>query len=177
MDMQMLIYIGIAIVAIVIIISLIKGAIKLALFIAVILIVISLIDVFIYGVSPVDQLNAYKTNIKYSSDIAAYTGKIKSSVDSINSLLTSKELASTSIKKLNEEDAKLHNYLNQVKLLNHTQVLNSFHNQFMSYLNTIISTTDNAVKTTNISGKAIQGAEDIINKLKTQINNITSLKK
>jgi hypothetical protein len=177
MDKQILIYLGIALLVVIIIISLIKKAIKLVLFIAIILIVVSLVDVFVYGVSPVEQLNAYKTNIKYGSDITKYTGKIKSSVDTINSLLVSKNFDSNSIKKLNDEDANLYNYLKEVKSLNHTQILNSFHNQFISYLNTIISTTDTAVKTTNISGKAIQGAENIVNKLKTQLNNISSLKK
>lgn len=176
MEANLLIYGGIALLAIIIIVSLIKKAFKLVLFIIGIIVVISLYNIFVKGVSPIEELNAYKTNIQYGKDIAQYTLKIKASTDKIKTIMENKKIDEASLKVLKEENDNLLRYQKDVKELKHSQKLNVFHDSYCGYLNTIVITTDAASKLASSGGKTIQGAEDMLNKLKSGVDNLSALK-
>jgi ABC-type multidrug transport system fused ATPase/permease subunit len=175
MDKEFLILAGLVLMAVIIVVSVIKRAIKLTITIIGIIIIFSLVRIFVYGVSPVEEINAYRTNIKYGKDIAQYTAKIKSSTDKIKAILEAKKYDDASIKELNEENNKLLQYQKEVQALEHTKKLNFFHENYCNYLNTIVSATDATAKIAKAGDKAIQGAEDTINKLKLGLDKLTSL--
>jgi ABC-type multidrug transport system fused ATPase/permease subunit len=176
LDNNLLIYGGIALLAIIVVVSLIKKAFKLILFIASILVLISLYNIFVKGVSPMEEFGAYKTNIQYGKDIAEYTGKIKTSTDKIKIIIEKNKLDETSLNTLKTENANLLMYQKEVKELKHSQKLNVFHDKYCDYLNTIVSTTENAAKLASAGNKTLKGAEDMISKLKTGIDNLSDLK-
>lgn len=176
MDKQILIYAALVLLAAVIVISLVKKAIKLVLTIVAIIVLISLYNIFIRGVSPIDEFNAYKTNIQYGKDIATYTGKIKTSTDKIKDILQNKKTDEVSLKTLKEESDKLHQYQSEVHGLKHTEKLKFFHDNYCGYLDTIVVTTDSAVKLADAGNKTMQGAEDMVNKLKNELDKLSGLK-
>lgn len=176
MEKSTLIFLGLAVLIVLIVISLIKHAIKLVLTIVAVILAFSLFNIFVKGVSPIDEFNAYKTNIQYGKDIAQYTSKIKASVDTIKGIVESKKLDDTNINTLKAENAKLLQYQKEVQELKHTQKLDPFHQQYCGYLNTIITTSDSAVKLATTGGKTIQGAEEILNKFKANVESLASLK-
>ena len=51
-----------------------------------------------------------------------------------------------------------------------------FHDKYTGYLNTIVATTDTAAKLASSGTKALQGAEDMLSKLKVGIDSLTGLK-
>jgi hypothetical protein len=176
MDKSTLIFLGLAIVIVLIIVSLIKNAIKFALTIVAIILAFSLFNIFVKGVSPIEEFNGYKTNIQYGKDVAQYTSKVKTSVDAIKGIVESKKLDEANINTLKAENAKLLQYQKNVQELKHTQKLNLFHEQYCGYLNTIITTSDATVKLATAGGKTMQGAEEILNKFKANVENLASLK-
>lgn len=176
MDNNLLIYGGIILMAFIIVASLIKKAVKLVLTIVSVIIVLSLINIFVLRVSPIEELNGYKTNLQYSRDIAKYTGDIKESVNKIKAVVESKKYDAASRKTTKEENGKLKKYQKEVSELKHTKKLNFFHDKYCQYLNTIVSTTDYTVKVTAGSERTLEGAEEILNKLKTGIDNLSGLK-
>jgi hypothetical protein len=176
LENNLLIYGGIALLAIIIIVSLIKKAFKLVVFVIGIIVVISLYNIFVKGVSPMEEFNAYKTNIQYGKDIAQYTVKVKSSTDKVKTIIENKKFDDASLKTLKEENANLLQYQKEVKELKHSPKLNVFHDSYCGYLNTIVSTTDTAAKLAAGGSKTIQGAEDILNKLKSGVDNLSALK-
>jgi hypothetical protein len=175
-DNQILIYGGLALLAIIIVVSLIKRAFRLILFVAGIIILISLYNIVIKGVSPIDEFNAYRTNIQYGKDIAEYTVKVKGSTNKIKDIVENKKLDEVSLNMLKTENAKLLQYQKEVKELEHSSKLNSFHNSYSGYLNTIVTTTDAAAKLASGGTKTLQGTEDMLSKLKVGIDNLTGLK-
>lgn len=175
MDKELLILGGIILMAIIIVVSVIKKAVKLAITIIAIIVIFSLVRIFVYGVSPMEEINAYKTNIKYGKDIAQYTVKIKSSTDSIKAILESKKFDDASIKSLNEENKKLLQYQKEIQALEHTKKLELFHENYCNYLNTIVAATDATAKIAKVGDKTVQGAEETINKLKLGLDKLTSL--
>lgn len=176
MEKNTLIFLGLAILIVLIIISLIKNAIKFALTIVGIIVAISLFNIFVKGVSPIEEFNAYKTNIQYGKDVAQYTAKIKTSVDTIKNIVESKKLDEAAVTALQAENAKLLQYQQEVQALKHTKKLNLFHDQYCGYLNTIIATSDATVKLATTGGKTLQGAEELLNKFKANLENLASLK-
>jgi hypothetical protein len=176
-DKEMLMFLGLAVLVIIIVISLIKKAVKLAISIVAIIVIFSLVRIFVGGVSPMEEFNAYKTNIKYGSDIAGYTAKIKTSTDAVKDIIESKKYDDESIKKLNEENTKLKQYQTEVKALEHTEKLNTFHDTYCGYVNTIVATTDTTTKLVKAGDKTIQGADELVNKLKAGIADISNIKK
>jgi ABC-type multidrug transport system fused ATPase/permease subunit len=176
LDRELIIYGGLALLAIIIVISFIKKAVKLALFIVGIILVISLYNIFVKGVSPVDELNAYKTNLQYGKAITEYTVKIKTSTDIIKDIIESKKMDEASVNTLNAENAKLIQYQKEVSELKHTEKLNLFHDNYCGYIKTIASTAETATKLAGNGNKTLQGTEDIINKLKAGIDSLSELK-
>jgi preprotein translocase subunit SecF len=176
LESGLLVYGGLILLAIIIVVSLIKKAFKLILFIASIVVLISIYNIFVKGVSPLDELNAYKTDIQYGKDIAEHTVKIKASTDKIKEIIESKKLDEASLNTLKAEDAKLLQYQKEVKELKHSSKLNTFHDSYCGYLNTIVSATDATAKLTSTGNKTFQGAEDMLSKLKLGIDNLSALK-
>jgi hypothetical protein len=176
LDSNLLIYGGLALLAIIIIVSLIKKAFKFVLFIAAIIICMSLYNILIKGVSPIEEFNAYKTNVQYSKNIAEYTVKIKGSTNKIKDIIEDKKLDEASLNMLKTESKNLLQYQKEVKELEHSSKLNFFHDNYCGYLNTIVATTDAAGKLASGGTKTLQGAEDILSKLKVGIDNLSGLK-
>lgn len=176
MDKSLLIIAAIAILALFLVISIVKKAIKLVLFILIIIIGISAVDVFVYGVSPVDEISAYKTNIEYGKDVADLTGKINSSITKIKDQLGKANLDSTSIEIFKQENDNLHSYKNQFDSFKHTKGLNDFNNTYSSYLNNIIGISDSIVSASSSGKKTINDAQDVLNRLKNEADKLSNLK-
>jgi hypothetical protein len=167
---------GILLLAIIIVVSIIKKAIKLAIAVVAIILLFSLYNIFVKGVSPVDELNAYKTNIRYGRDISRYTVKVNTSVSNIRDILENKKTDETSIKALKEENERLKKYRAEVRELEHTERLRFFHDRYCGYLDTIVATTESAAKLSFTGNNAYQGAEEVLNNLKSGLENLRSLK-
>ena len=176
MDKEILIYGGLILLAVIIVVSIIKKAIKLVITIAAIILLISAYNILVKGVSPIDEFTAYKTNIQYGKDIKSYNSKINVSVSKIKDILENKKTDETSLNTLQSESTKLRQYQKEVQELKHTEKLNLFHNKYCDYLNTIVATTDSAAKLATVGNKTLQGAEEVLSKLKTGIENLVSLK-
>lgn len=175
MDNSLIIYLVIAILIVVIVISLIKKATKLIVFVLGIILILSLVNIFVYGVSPKDEINAYKTNIKYTREIAGYTSKIKTSVDNIKKIIEANNIDKNSVEILNKENINLHRYQEEIKKLEHTKKINAIHDKYCDYLNRIVATSDTSTKVANTTGIAIKGSQDILNQLKDAIEGIKGL--
>lgn len=141
-----LVYGIIALLAIVIIVSIVKKAIKLIIFIVVILLGFSVYNILVKGVSPIEEIQGYKTNIEYGKSIADFTGKIKTSVDNIKNVVKSKKLDDSNRKTIKIENANLHKYESEVLVLKHTKKLNVFHEKYCGYLKTIVSSANDVEK-------------------------------
>jgi hypothetical protein len=176
LENNLLIYGGIALLAIIIIVSLIKKAFKLVVFVIGIIVIISLYNIFVKGVSPMEEFNAYKTNMQYGKDIAQYTVKIKSSTDKVKTIIENKKFDEVSLKTLKDENTNLLQYQKEVKELKHSPKLNVFHDSYCGYLNTIVATTDATAKLASGGSKTLQGAEDMLSKLKSGVDNLSALK-
>ena len=161
--------------AVVLVISLIKKAVKLALFICLIIIGFSLVNIFVYGVSPIDEFNGYVKNFKYGRSIADLTGKISSSAGNIKEVMEINKLDTAAVQTLKKENENLHNYREQLRKLEHTDKLSGFHNAYSGYLDTIISVSDSTVKLSSGTNKTLDNAQDMLSKIKGTINKLTSL--
>lgn len=172
------IMVGLMVLAIIlIVVCLIKKAFKFILFVVLVFVAIALVDIIVYKVSPIDEVNAFVTNIKYGKTIATMTGDIKDSVGNITKVLSDDKLEANDIETLKAENKKLHDYKDQLSKLEHGQRLDNFHNSYMGYLDTIISITDVAVKEASDGKTVITDASEKLNKIKEAINNLTSLKR
>ena len=81
-----------ALALILIVVCLIKKAFKFILFVILVFVAIALVDILVYGVSPIDEVNAFVTNIKYGKTVATMTGDIKNSVGNITKVLSDDKL-------------------------------------------------------------------------------------
>jgi hypothetical protein len=176
MGRELLIYAGLALLLIIVIVSLVKKAFKIVLFLLSVIVLVSCYNIFIKGVSPIDEFNAYKKDIKYGKSITEYTIKIKTSTDTIKEIVESKKIDETSLNTLKKENENLLQYQKEVKELEHSTKLNMFHNNYCGYLNTIVTTSDTAVKVASSGNKTLQATEDMLNKLKLGLNNLSELK-
>lgn len=170
--------VGLMILALIlIVVCLIKKAFKFILFVVLIFVGIALVDIIVYGVSPVDEVNAFVTNIKYGKTVATMTGDIKNSVGNITKVLSDDKLDKSDIETLKEENKKLHEYKEQLSKLEHGQKLDNFHKSYMGYLDSIINITDGAVKEASDGKTVITDVSDKLSKIKDAVNNLTSLKR
>jgi hypothetical protein len=169
-------YLGIGIIAIFIIlmvIFIIKKAVKLLILFIIIILGISAYNIFVKKVPPMDLINGYKTNIAYGKDIADYSIKVKTSVDNIKKAVESKSLEGNSINVLKTENQNLNRYLTEVKLLKHTERINSFHNSYCEYLKSIVNTSDNAIKFAN--NKNVTGLNSLLNQINLGLDQLIKL--
>lgn len=173
---SLIVYFVIAILAVCLVVFLVKKLIKIALFVIGIIVVLSLINILVYGVSPRDEIMAYKTNIEYTKSIAEYTNKIKHSVDNIKKVLEAKKVDKESIDILNEENKNLHEYKEEVEKLKHTKKMDIFHDKYCGYLETIVEISDNSINTINTADNVISNSKDILDKFKEEVKNLELLK-
>lgn len=166
-------YAVIAILIVLIIVSAIKKAIKLVIFLIIVVLAFSAYNVIVRGVSPMEELSGYSTNIEYGKAIANYTVKIKASVDNTKKAVNSKPVDLETIK---TEDNNLHQYQSDVQNLKHTEKLDSFHSTYCGYLETIIGSTDGIVKVVTTGEKGMNTVDTIIQKLNSSIDELGSLK-
>ncbi|MBC8061042.1 MAG: hypothetical protein H7Y18_10280 [Clostridiaceae bacterium] len=169
-------YLGIGIIAlfiILLVVFIIKKAIKLLVFLIIIILVISAYNVFVNKVKPIDLFNGFKTNISYGKDITDYSVKIKTSVANIKDAMGNKSLDAKSANVLKEENENLNRYLTEVKPLEHTEKLNSFHNSYCEYLKSIVGTSDNAIKLA--SSKNISGLNELLEQFNSGLDQLTKL--
>ncbi|HEY5560862.1 MAG TPA: hypothetical protein VIK72_03740 [Clostridiaceae bacterium] len=164
-------YIVILLLAIFIVIAIIKKAFKLFIFIIVVILCFVLYDVFVRGVSPIDEFNGIKTDGSYVSSLADYTVKIKDDVNTTKKLLTESKIDATVILKVNQENALLHSYIKDISDIKHTKRMDSIDKQYFNYLKTITDASDGVKKVASESGNIA----DIQNKLKGLNNSLTSL--
>jgi energy-coupling factor transporter transmembrane protein EcfT len=172
------IIIGLIIIAVVLlVISLFKKAVKLAIFIVLVIVGIGLVDVFVYGVSPIDEFNAYVANFKYGKSIAGLTGKINNSTGNIKEVLEANKLDQNAVDILKQENKNLHSYKEQLKQLEHGGKLNGFHSTYSGYLDTIISISDSTVKLSSGKNSTLGNVQDMLTKFKGAINSLATLKR
>jgi hypothetical protein len=138
---------------------------------------LSFINVFINGASPTDEFNAYITNFKYGISITKYTNSIKTSVDNIKTLIDSKDYSTETLSKIQKEQANLITYKNAVYSLDHSPKLNTFHEKYCNYVNTIVSTSDTTTKFVTTNGSEIKQVNEFINTLKTSVDSLVELSK
>jgi len=171
-----LFYAFILLMVILIIVSIIKKVFKLLIFVAVLIIAYSSYNIFVKGVSPIDELNGYKKDITYSKNIADYTGKIKTSTTNIKNVVASGKIDANAKKIINTENTNLHNYQKEVMALKHTDRLKVFHDKYCSFLNDIVASTDGAAKVANSSeGKNISAISGMIDKISSSIDGLANL--
>jgi len=164
-------YVVIALIAIFIVIAIIKKAFKLFIFILVVILGFILFDVFVRGVSPIDEFNGIKTDGNYISSLANYTGKIKDDVNTTKKLLTDNKIDATVISKVTKENNLLHTYYKEIEAIKHTKRMNSIDNKYLRYLKTITDASDGVKKATSEGGNIA----DIQNKLKGLSSDLTGL--
>ncbi len=169
------IILGLVILAVIIlVISLIKKAVKLVLLILAIFIGIGVYNVVVNGRSPAQVFNDYVMNIKYGRDVAKLTGEINTSAGNIKKVIEGKNIDKASADTLKKENENLHKYQDEFKLLKHTPGFDSFHNNYANYLNSIVAISDNTVKLAD-SG-TMGDAQDMLNKIKNNLDNLINLK-
>lgn len=169
-----IIYGVIIIVIISIIVSIVKKAFKFLLFIIGILVLFSAYNIFIKGVSPIDEINGYKTDAVYTQTVMKYTTKIKDSTYKIKDNITSKKVDSNLIK---TENANLHKYEDEVKKLKHTSRFNYFHNNYVTYVDGIVKSTDGAAAISKTANSVdLASLNNYANKMNSYVDNLANLK-
>lgn len=177
MNLQTSIIIGvIAILAVTLIISIIKKAFKVVIFIIVIILGFSAYNIIVKKTSPLDEFKAYKTNILYIRDVTTYTNKIKTSVSNIKSIVDSNNYSKENVDKLNIEIQTLDEYRTIIRNIEHTQKLDTLHNIYISYLDTVTDTTISAQKLIMNGNMAREKASEYSNQLAEQLNKILNFK-
>lgn len=174
---NMLIYLILAIIVILIIVSIIKKAIKLLIFLVMIFFLFFAYNVFIKGASPVEEVKGYISDVKYGKDIAEYTNKIKLSVDNIEKAISTKDKEKNTLDVLKTENLNLNKYYSEIKGLTHRERLNSFHNNYCSYVKNIVDSTALISKVGNLTGeKNYKIVQEGVKKIKLNIGNLSKVK-
>ena len=135
----------------------------------------SVYNVLVKGVSPIDELQGYKTNIEYGRSITDYTVKVKSSVANIKAAAESKKTDGSAINIIKTESANLNKYESEALQLKHTKKLDGFHTQYCNYLKTVADSAEGVTKVTNIGdGKNMTGVMDKLNYSFNQLINLST---
>jgi hypothetical protein len=163
----------IALLIVIVIISIIKKAIKLVIFVIVIILGFSAYNVLVKGVSPIDEIQGYKTNIQYGRSITDYTVKVKTSVGNIKDAVEGKKIDGSFSNIIKSESANLNKYEAEALTLKHTKKLDGFHQQYCNYLKAVVDSAEAAYKVANIGdGKNMAG---VLDKLNSSFNQLTNL--
>ena len=165
----------IAILAIVIFISIIKKALKLAIFVIVIILGFSAYNVLVKGVSPIEEIQGYKTNIEYGRAITEYTLKVKTSVGNIKDAIEGKKVDGSAGNIVKVENDRLNKYQAEVLQLKHTKKLDSFHEKYCNYLKTVVDSAEGVNKASSIGDN--KNISDFMDKLSSSFNSLTDFYK
>lgn len=172
----MLIYIILAILIVVLIISIIKKAVKLVIFLILLLLGISAYNIVVKGSTPMEEFRGYKTNIKYTKDVAEYSVKTKNSVNNIKKAMESKTIDDATINIILTENENIHKYEAEVKVLEHTKRLDGIHNKYCEYLRSIADSSQGAANLAKSSkGKNISILQVWVDKLSSNINEMLKI--
>lgn len=171
---DMLIYIVLAIIVVFIIISIIKKAVKLVIFLIIVFLLFFAYNVFVKGQSPIEETKGYISDVKYGTDIATYSNKIKLSVDNIEKAISAKDKGNSTLDLIKVENANLNRFYGQVKNLEHREKFNSFHDKYCLYLKGIVDSTDSIVKLGSLTqDKNYKMAEDIVKRIKVSFEELS----
>lgn len=169
-------YIIVAIIAVLIITSVIKKAFKLLCLVIVIVIGVSVYNVFVKGVSPTDEVKSYSADIKYGIAIKDYSGKIKYSVSNLK-IATEGSIDKADINTIKQESENLKKYYEEVQALEHSNKISFFHNRYCDYLNVIVGTSDGVADVANLEdNKNIVQINNMIKKISSSLNDLSELK-
>lgn len=172
-----LLYIVLAILVITLVVSIIKKAFKLVIFLVMVIFVISAYNVLIKGVSPKDEINSYGIDMKYGESIKDYTVKIKNSVDKLTQIVKEQNLNENALKTINQENKLLHKYQEEVETLKHSKKLNLFHSKYCNYLQVVVNSSDAAVQAANVTeNKNIKVLTDAVKKLNSGLSELSRMK-
>lgn len=155
MGYDKLILIFTVIIAISLIVCIIKKVAKAIIFALVIMFIFSFVKAINSGQSPMDIFNSSKNDVTYTKEIYNYSQKIKKSVDTTMTAVQNKSLP-----QIKEENKNLHTYLDMVSKLPHGVELNTFHDNYCSYLKNIVATSDAVVKGADVSNGVIKNTEE-----------------
>ena len=172
-----LVYWVIALLAVLLVVSIIKKALKLVIFIIAIMVALSAYNILVKGVSPIEEISGYKTNALYAKSVTELSVKIKASVESIKNSMQSKNVDANTINVIKAENEKLHKYQEEALKLQHTKKLNSFHEKYCGYLKTIIDAVDGTEKLAkSAQGKNIDVLQAWMEKINAGLSNLVNLK-
>lgn len=172
-----LLYIVLGIVAITIIVSIIKKAFKLVIFLVMIIAAVSVYNVFVKGVSPKEEINSYSIDMKYGESIKDYTVKIKNSVDKLTQVVKNQNLDENALKTINKENKLLHKYQEEVEVLKHSEKLSLFHDKYCNYLKGVVSSSDAAVQVANAAeNKNMKVLTDTVRKINLGLSELSKIK-
>lgn len=174
---NMIMYIILAIVVILIIVSIIKKTMKLLIFLVMIFFLFFAYKVFVKGVSPMEEVKGYISDVKYAKNIAGYSNKIKLSVDNIEKAILAKDKDKNAVDILKEENSNLNKYYGEVKGLEHREKFNFFHDKYCSYVKNIVDSTDMLSKVGNFNvEKNYKMAQEAVKKIKLNIEDLSKIK-
>lgn len=155
MSYDKLILIFTIIIAASLVVCIIKKVTKAIIFALAIMFVFSFVKAINSGQSPMDVFNSSKNDLSYTKEIYNYSQKIKKSVDA-----TMNSLENKSLPQVKEENKNLHTYLDKVSKLPHGVELNTFHDNYCSYLKNIVITSDTLVKGADFSNGVLKNTEE-----------------
>ena len=176
MSTNYIVIIAIAIALVLIVISIIKKAFKLLIFIIIILLGFVAYDVFVRGVSPIDEITGIQTDASYVQDLSSYTSKIKDAIDTTKNAVTSKQIDAATIKIVQDTNTKLNDYNKEISSLKHTIRMDGVQKQYESFIEPIISTSNSLAQTISEKNANIKDIESKVNSLNTSLSGLTALK-
>ncbi|MCY6356128.1 hypothetical protein [Clostridium sp. ZS2-4] len=172
-----LLYLVLGVLAVTIVVSIIKKAFKLVIFLVMIIVAVSAYNIFIKGVSPKEEINSYSIDMKYGESIKDYTVKIKNSVDKLTQIIKDQSLDENALKTINKENKLLHTYQEEVEALKHSEKLSLFHDKYCDYLKGVVSSSDATVQVANAAeNKNIKVLTDTIKKLNSGLSELSKIK-
>lgn len=158
------------------VISIIKKAIKLIIGIILIFAAFSFYNIAVKGVSPVDELNGYKINISYSIAIANYTREVQKSVSDLKLVLDSKNMDDKTKAKIKTDNENLHKDEAEIIVLKHTEKLNFFHKRYCEYVNTIVKASDTAASISDASESSLNRLQESVKEAGNVFQSLSQLK-
>lgn len=171
MGYDKLFFIFAALIAVSLVVCLIKKVTKAIIFTLVIIFIFSFVKAINSGQSPMDVFNSSKNDVTYTKEIYNYSQKIKKSVDNT---LTAAE--NKSLPQIKEENKNLHSYLDKVSKLPHGVELNSFHDNYCSYLQNIVLTSDTLIKGADVSNGILKNTEQAKSNFQKYLDELLKIK-
>lgn len=171
MSYDKLILIFTAIIAVSLVVCIIKKVTKAIIFTLLIMFIFSFVKAINSGQSPMDVFNSSKNDLTYTKEIYNYSQKIKKSVDTTMTAVENKSLP-----EIKEENKNLHTYLDSVSKLPHGVEFNGFHNNYCSYLQNIVVTSDTVIKGADVSNGVLKNTEEAKTNFQKYLDELLKIK-